>query len=106
MDDAERWGRTRGGGLLRVAILQAELQQRIDERLTMLGHTEAISERDILKDLDDVAAMVTTTSTDGWAGCITYLLEALDSEAPESNFRQVLEDLRDAISTRLEEGGW
>jgi hypothetical protein len=104
MDDAERKGRI--GELLRVAILQAELQQRINERLTMLGHTEAISERDILKDLDDVAAAVATTSTDRWAGCITYLLEALDSEASESDFRHVLEVLRDDISTRLEERGW
>lgn len=104
MDDVERQGRI--GELLRVAILQAELQKRIDERLTMSGHTETISEQDILKGLDEVAAVVATTSTSKWAGCITYLLAALDNETEESGFRHILEVLRDDISTRLEVGRW
>ena len=89
-----------------MAILQAELQKRIDERLALLGHTEPVSEQDILNDLDGVAAAVATTSINRWAGCITYLLEALDSDMDDSGFRHVLEILRDDIYTRLEEGSW
>jgi hypothetical protein len=104
MDEIERQGRI--GELLRVAVLQAELQKRIDERLALLGHTEPVSEQDIPKDLDEVAAAVAATSINRWAGCITYLLEALDSDIDDSDFRHVLEVLRDNISTRLEEGSW
>jgi len=43
-----------------------------------------------------------------WGGWVTYLLEALEADggASEEEFRQVLEGVREGITTRLDQGLW
>jgi hypothetical protein len=67
MEDAERKGRI--GELLRIRVLQADTLNTIGNRLEALGHTEPITERDILHILDSAAVAVSARPPrDGMVG--------------------------------------
>ena len=59
----------------------------------------------VLEAMETAAQAVRTLPPEQWAGWVTWLLEALDDEGDPA-FRACLESVRDAITTRLERGGW
>lgn len=55
--------------------------------------------------LEDAAGKIEGLDTHRGAGWVTYLLESLECRNPDE-IGLVLEDVRDAIETRLEVGRW
>ena len=56
--------------------------------------------------IDLAAQAIASGRPDTWAGWVTYLLESLDAEASDGDFRGVLLDIERDIGVRLREGRW
>ena len=55
--------------------------------------------------LEDAAGEFENLDPRRWAGWVAYLLETLESRRPDE-IEPVLQDVRDAIKTRLDIGRW
>jgi hypothetical protein len=61
---------------------------------------------ELVRDCETAARTIAELPVYGWPGWVAYVLEVLDGEADDAEYRQVLERLRVAITTRLEAGRW
>jgi hypothetical protein len=60
----------------------------------------------VLEAMDQAAYVLESLPPDEWADWVTYLLECLEEETDDKVYRDFLEALRLAITTRLEENTW
>lgn len=56
-------------------------------------------------ELERAAGVIENLETRRWVGWVTYLFELLESRNPDG-IEGILEEVRDAIETRLEFGRW
>ena len=62
--------------------------------------------RDIQETMDQAAYALGALPEEEWAEWVVYLLETLENRVEDEEYRDFLEGLRLAITTRLEEDLW
>ena len=60
----------------------------------------------VLEEMDQVAFALEALPAEEWADLVICLLESLEEEVDDEEYRDFLEALRLAITTRLEENIW
>ena len=60
----------------------------------------------VLEEMDQVAFALEALPAEEWADLVICLLESLEEEVDDEEYRDFLEALRLAITTRLEENTW
>ena len=68
--------------------------------------TRNIASQDIMAMLEQTATAIATQPARQWSGWVQYLMEVLEGKVDGETYREVLERIRDRITSRLEAGRW